>query len=115
MDLRYLGMSTGNDPYALIEAKAKEAEGLLSNVKGVKVFQFKGNDYEPFYVMINNGALSINKGTYSNPTLTIQVPGEILVKLLNGQIDPVQAYLSGLIKLSGDLMEAMTLISLVTH
>ncbi|WP_291764740.1 SCP2 sterol-binding domain-containing protein [Caldivirga sp. UBA161] len=108
-------MSTSNDPYALIEAKVKEAEGLLSNVKGVKVFQFKGNDYEPFYVMINNGSLIINKGTYSNPTLTIQVSGDILVKLLNGQIDPVQAYLSGLIKLSGDLMEAMALVSLITH
>ncbi|WP_156769890.1 SCP2 sterol-binding domain-containing protein [Caldivirga maquilingensis] len=108
-------MSTSNDPYALIEAKVKEAEKLLSNVKGVKVFQFKGNDYEPFYVMVNNGSLTINKGIHSNPTLTIQVSGDVLAKLLNGQMDPVQAYLSGLIRLSGDLMEAMTLVSLITH
>ncbi len=107
-------MSAGNDPYTLIKDKVKEAEKLLSGVKGIKVFQFKGDDYEPFYVMINNGSLTINKGTYSNPTLVIQVSGNILVKLLNGQMDPVQAYLSGLIKLSGDLMEAMNLVSLIT-
>lgn len=103
------------DPYDLITSKVKEFQGALSGVRGVKVIQFRGDDYEPFYVTISNGEVSVNKGIHSNPTLTVQVSRSVLIGLLNRQMDPVQAFIGGLIRVYGDLTEASSLISLISH
>lgn len=103
------------DPFELLKSMTDKAlPKLTSKISGpVKVFQFTGEGYEPFYVEVGGGAIKFNKGTHRSPTATIQVNKENLLKLIKGQLDAMQAYFSGIIKVSGNIMDAASLVDLI--
>ncbi|WP_054842983.1 SCP2 sterol-binding domain-containing protein [Vulcanisaeta distributa] len=104
------------DPFELLKSMTEKAlPKLTSKVSGpVKVFQFTGGEgYEPFYVEVGGGTVKLNKGTHRSPTATIQVNKDNLLKLIKGQLDAMQAYFSGIIKVTGNIMDAATLIDIM--
>ncbi|MCG2863288.1 MAG: SCP2 sterol-binding domain-containing protein [Vulcanisaeta sp.] len=103
------------DPYELLKSMTEKAMPKLASKVGgpVKVFQFTGEGYEPFYIEVGGGSIKLNKGTHRSPTATIQVNRENLLKLIKGQLDAMQAYFSGIIKVTGNIMDAATLIDIM--
>lgn len=104
------------DPFELLNSMTQQAlPKIASKVTGpVKVFQFTGGEgYEPFYVEVGGGTVKLNKGTHRSPTATIQVNKDNLLKLIKGQLDALQAYFSGIIKVTGNIMDAATLIDIM--
>ena len=108
-----IGMS--EDPFELLKSMTEKAlPKLASKVSGpVKVFQFTGEGYEPFYVEVGGGTVKLNKGTHKSPTATIQVNKDNLLKLIKGQLDAMQAYFSGTIKVTGNILDAASLIDIM--
>jgi putative sterol carrier protein len=78
-----------------------------------KTFQFAPTDGEAYYVKVTKGEVTFNKGTDQAPTATISGKEETLLSLFNGTIDPVMSYMTGKIKISGDLMSATKMTGLV--
>ena len=78
-----------------------------------KTFQFAPTDGEAYYVKVTKGEVTFNMGTDSAPTATISGKEETLLSLFNGTIDPVMSYMTGKIKISGDLMSATKMTGLV--
>ena len=48
-------------------------------------------------------------GTHDNPGATITVSAEDWLGMLNGSLNPMQAFMSGKIKIDGDMTLAMSL------
>ena len=102
--LREMIQKHGND-----EAVKKEIAGMN------KSFQFKPGNGEPFCISIKDNVVTVVKGEVPEATVTISATEETLTGLFNGGIDPVMAYMTGKIKISGDMMSAMKITGIVKN
>ena len=78
-----------------------------------KVFQFNPHDEEPFFLEIKDGDISVIKGTHDEPTATLISGNQDMVDMLNGKLDAFNAYFSGKLKITGNLMETQSLNSIL--
>eukprot|EP00997_Jenningsia_sp_PLL12_P000814 NODE_11272_length_310_cov_54.919540_g10359_i0.p1 GENE.NODE_11272_length_310_cov_54.919540_g10359_i0~~NODE_11272_length_310_cov_54.919540_g10359_i0.p1 ORF type:complete len:80 (-),score=25.36 NODE_11272_length_310_cov_54.919540_g10359_i0:70-285(-) len=59
-----------------------------------------------------NGPGSVKEGNSSAATCTLQMSDEDFVKLMTGQLDGMQAFMSGKMKITGNMMQAQLLSKL---
>ncbi|PCN50851.1 sterol carrier protein [Candidatus Geothermarchaeota archaeon ex4572_27] len=85
------------------KAKAKLGPELKS---WNKVFQFEIEGGEPFYVHISGESVRVEAGRHPSPLATLTMNRDILSKILRGELDPITAFLRGLAKISGNILEA---------
>ena len=67
---------------------------------------------EPMYSVIRDGRCEVHEGRHDNPNVTIIMADEDLVSLMTGELDGMSAFMSGKLKLDGDMMLAQRLGSL---
>jgi putative sterol carrier protein len=72
------------------------------------VFQFKisGPTGGDWYVVVKDGACECVEGAHAGPTTTILMADEDFVAMIGGQLNAMQAYTSGKLKIEGDLMKS---------
>ena len=57
-------------------------------------------------VVIENGACQINEGTHESPNVTLTMSAETWLGIVNRELNGMEAFLSGKLKASGDIMLA---------
>jgi len=72
------------------------------------VFQFdiQGEGGGAWNVTVRDGACAVDEGTHNDPRVTITMNAENWLALVNRQLNGVQAFMTGKLKVSGDLMLA---------
>jgi putative sterol carrier protein len=75
------------------------------------VIQFKFTGAEPgdWYAEVKDGKVSVSQGVHASPKMTLAADSADYVKIFTGELDGMQAFMQGKIKLSGDLNLAMKL------
>ncbi|GAB4541603.1 MAG: SCP2 sterol-binding domain-containing protein [Anaerolineales bacterium] len=75
------------------------------------VIQFKFTGAEPgdWYADIKDGKVAVAKGVHASPKMTLTADSSDYVKIFTGEIDGMQAFMQGKLKLAGDLNLAMKL------
>lgn len=68
---------------------------------------------EPMYQVVENGEMTVHEGNTENPTLVISMADDDLISLFKGELNPMMAFMSGKIKLKGDMMLAQKLVGFV--
>ncbi|MEL6366893.1 MAG: SCP2 sterol-binding domain-containing protein [Pseudomonadota bacterium] len=68
------------------------------------VIQF--NTSEPRYVHIKDGAATVTPGTSESPKVAITMADDDFVSLMSGTLDGMTAFMTGKLKVEGDLMFA---------
>lgn len=99
-------MSTANDLIRLMP-KAFKAEAA-GNLKATIQYAIA----QPMYAVIGDGSCEVHDGTAENPSVTIRISDDDLVRLLTGELDGMSAFMTGKLKLDGDMMLAQRLGSL---
>ena len=66
----------------------------------------------PWTLAIHGGACEARKGAAESPTVTLTTDLVTFVKMIAGQANGTQLFMSGKLKLSGDMMYAMKIESL---
>ena len=81
---------------------ANAAQGL--NV----VFQYDitGDNGGSWNVVVKDGACQVNEGTHESPSVTLTMSGETWLGIVNKQTNGMQAFMTGQLKASGDIMLA---------
>ena len=106
-------MTSGEILKQMLDQYGKD-ENIKKEIAGMnKSFQFVPSDSDPYYVKIENGEVKFMTGKDEKPTATISATDEILTNLFNGKVDPVMSYMTGKIKISGDLMSATKITGIV--
>jgi len=100
-------MATPADIFAGIckRFKPDEAGDMNSNV----VFDLAGDDGGQWTVQINNGACSVEEGAVANPKATVHMSADDYVAMMTGNLNPMMAFMSGKVKVEGDLNTVMKL------
>ena len=70
------------------------------------VFQYVIAGAGEWHCAITNGSCSVAKGAHDSPTCTLKMAEGDFLKMMNGQLPPMQAYLSGKLKIEGDIMKS---------
>jgi putative sterol carrier protein len=86
---------------------AEKAKG----VSGIVQCAFSGEQGSDWVIKIQDKTCLVEQGKVVNPDLTIRADAEDGVNLLIGKLDPMSAYMSGKIKVFGDLSLGMKLIN----
>ena len=83
----------------------------LAGILATYVFSVEGGN--AWTVRIESGKVSVSPGSDENANCTVSASEETFSKLIRGEISPLPAYLSGKLRVSGDLGAAMQLQKLL--
>jgi putative sterol carrier protein len=83
----------------------EKAEGLDAAIQ----FKFTGAEPGDWYATIKDGKVEVAKGIHTSPKMTLTTDSADFVKIFTGELDGMQAFMQGKLKLVGDLNLAMKL------
>jgi putative sterol carrier protein len=84
----------------------EKAQGVNATI----LFKFTGAEAGDWNVAIKDGTCEVAQGaTSGEPTMTLTADSGDFIKLITGELDPMQAFMQGKVKLKGDLNLAMKL------
>lgn len=83
-----------------------------SGVDAVFQFDLTGEGAAKYWVKVSGGGLEKGEGQHDAPTLTITAAAQDYIKVVNGEMAAMSAFMSGKIKIKGDMGLAMKLQSL---
>lgn len=87
---------------------ADAAEGLTA----VYQFDLSGPQGGHYQLVIDNGTCAVQEGMHPDPDVIIAMSGEDCLGVLSGRLDGPSVFISGRLRISGDLGLAMQLKSL---
>ena len=64
---------------------------------------------KPAYLTFNNGAATLTEGAAPGPDVTLTMEDADLIALLKGELNGMQAFMTGKLQVEGDLMLAQRL------
>lgn len=71
------------------------------------VLQF--NTSKPAYITIKDGKATLSEGSAAGPDVTLIMADDDLIALLKGELNGMQAFMTGKLQLEGDMMLAQRL------
>jgi putative sterol carrier protein len=90
---------------------ADKAEGVDATV----LFNLTGPKGGEWVVTIQNQHCTVEKGTISNPKLTLTADAQDCLDIFSGKLDGMKAFMQGKLKVSGNFGLAMKLVGLFHH
>jgi putative sterol carrier protein len=92
-------------PAAFIPEKAAGVDA------GIQL-KLTGSQASDWYVTIKDEKCTAAQGSLPTPNLTLTADADDFIQIFTGQLDGMQAFMQGKLKLSGDMSLAMKLIGL---
>jgi putative sterol carrier protein len=84
---------------------ADKAQGLAATYQ----FDISGDQGGQWYMVIKDGSCEVQKGTSAEAKITVNISDENFVKLITGKLDGTMAFMTGKLRLKGDMGLAMRL------
>jgi putative sterol carrier protein len=77
------------------------------NTNATIQFDLSGDQAAKWYLKVADGQASAIEGQAENPNVTLLADGRDAVKIFTGKMDPTAAFMSGKLKIKGDMGLAM--------
>ncbi len=81
-------------------------------VNAIVQYHLTGNEGGDWVITLKDGQCTVNTGTTTNPTMTLNADAQDYKDIITGKTNAMTAFMQGKVKLSGDLGLAMKLTSL---
>jgi putative sterol carrier protein len=92
-------------PGAFIPEKAQGVDAVVQ-------FKFTGDEVSEWNATIKDGKVDVARGEHPSPRMTLTADSSDYIKIFTGELDGMQAFMQGKIKLAGDLNLAMKLMQM---
>lgn len=103
-------------PLTVVELMSKMPKAFLPEkapgLDAIIQFKFTGAEAGDWYAAIKDGACTVEQGAHPSPKMTLTADSADYVKIFTGELDGMQAFMQGKIKLAGDLNLAMKLMTM---
>ncbi|SDJ79785.1 SCP2 sterol-binding domain-containing protein [Billgrantia gudaonensis] len=76
------------------------------------VFQFHFHDAGSHYLIVKDGTLAVHEGEHDDPSVTLSMSSDTLKGIMNGDINGMNAFMTGKLKATGNVMLATKLTTL---
>jgi len=87
----------------------KEAAGSLDLVFQWSISGASGGEFQ---VAVKGGACTVTEGAHPRPTTTLAISDADFLAVMSGSLPPMQAYTSGKLKITGDVMKSQLITKL---
>lgn len=77
-------------------------------------FDLSGEDGGTYHASFDNGAYDIGEGPVASPACTVTMAAADFQAMVDGKLNPTAAFMSGKLKIKGDMGLAMKLQSLIS-
>lgn len=84
----------------------------IQGMNATFLFDISGDNGGQFAVAIADGAATVTEGAVDNPSITLSLTDENFVDLVTGKLNGQTAFLTGKLKIKGDMGLAMKLGSI---
>ncbi|MBC2716107.1 MAG: SCP2 sterol-binding domain-containing protein [Desulfobacteraceae bacterium] len=71
-------------------------------VKGVIQYHISGDDGGDWNITINDGTFKIEEGIHDSPNVTLKMTGKTWLGLVNKTVNPMVAFTTGRLRVTGD-------------
>jgi putative sterol carrier protein len=87
---------------------ADAAKGMNSVIQ----FNLSGDGGGNYHVIIKDGACTVSEGAHASPNMTMTMAAQDYVDMITGKLNGQMAFMSGKLKIAGDMGLAMKMQSL---
>ena len=87
---------------------ADAAKGMSSVIQ----FNLSGDGGGTYHVTIKDGACAVAEGAHASPNMTMTMAAQDYVDMISGKLNGQMAFMSGKLKIAGDMGLAMKMQSL---
>jgi putative sterol carrier protein len=87
---------------------ADAAKGMNAVIQ----FNLTGDGGGNYYVTIKDGTCTVSEGTHQSPNMTMTMAAQDYVDMISGKLNGQMAFMSGKLKIAGDMGLAMKMQSL---
>ena len=106
-------MATADEVKAIFNAmpgnlNADAAKGMNSVIQ----FKLSGDGGGDYHVIIKDGTCTVAEGAHASPNMTMTLAAQDYVDMINGKLNGQMAFMSGKLKIAGDMGLAMKMQSL---
>lgn len=84
----------------------------LKGMNATYQWDISGDNGGKWYVDINDGDINVSEGESESPNITLTVDDQNWMDIVNGKLNGQMAFLTGKLKIQGDMTLAMKLQSL---
>lgn len=92
-------------PKAYMPEKAPGLDAVIQ-------FKFSGAEAGDWFATIKNNQCTTAQGVFPTPKMTLSADSSDYIKIFTGELDGMQAFMAGKLKLAGDLNLAMKLMTI---
>lgn len=83
-----------------------------AGVDAVFQFDLSGDNGGQYWVKVADQKAEVHEGQSDNPTITVLASADDYLKVVNGELAPMSAFMQGKVKVKGDMGMAMKLQNL---
>jgi putative sterol carrier protein len=106
-------MAVADDVKAIFDAMPTQLNAdAAKGMDAVIQFKLSGDGGGDYYVEIKDGAAKVAQGTHASPKMTMSLAASDYVDLIAGKLNGQMAFMSGKLKIAGDMGMAMKMQTL---
>lgn len=104
---------TTQEIFTGMQARLQERKDKLGGMNAVFQFDLSGDDGGVWHVAVTDGEAKVAGEAHPNPGVTILMTADDFKQMIAGQLNPTAAFMSGKLKIKGDMGLAMRLQTLL--
>jgi putative sterol carrier protein len=102
-------MPTIKEVFQMIDAALKEDPSRAQGIEAVYQFNLTGDEAGTYQIILRSDDCSAVEGEQETPDCTLGIDSEDFKKMVEGELNGTQAFMSGQLKIEGDMGLAIRL------